>query len=253
MAKMTLIEIVSDIINDIDGDYIESINDTEEAEQVASIVRATYRSMMSNRNWPHTKKLLKMTATSDSDKPVYMSIEDDLKELILVNYDMAKDGSTRKYYQEVKYIDNDDFLRVCNNRNNTATNVDVIIDDSGVELLILNDKNPEYYTSFNDEDIVFDSYDSAINDTLVASKTQAVGYVIPAFELTDTHVPDLPDEAFAFLVEECKSKASLKLRQVADEKSEQEAGRQGRWLSRKSWRVSEKDSFPNYGRNRRRN
>jgi hypothetical protein len=252
MAKMTLIEIVTDIINDIDGDYIESINDTEESEQVAAIVRATYRSMMSNRNWPHTKRLLEITAASDSSKPVYMSIEDDLKELVLVNYDMAKEGSTRKYYQEVKYIDNDDFLRLCNNRNNTASNVDVIVDDSGVELLILNDKNPEYYTSFNDEDIVFDSYDSDINGTLVASKTQAVGYIIPSFELTDTHVPDLPDEAFAFLVEECKSKASLKLRQVADEKSEQEAGRQGRWLSRKSWRVAEKDSFPNYGRNRRR-
>ena len=253
MAKMTLIEIVTDIINDIDGDYIESINDTEESEQVAAIVRATYRSMMSNRNWPHTKKLLKVTAASDSSKPNYMSIEDDLKELVLINYDMAKDDSDRKYYQEVKYIDNDDFLRLCNNRNNTASNVDVIIDDSGVELLILNDKNPEYYTSFNDEDIVFDSYDSDINDTLVASKTQAIGYVIPSFELTDTHVPDLPDEAFAFLVEECKSKASLKLRQVADEKSEQEAGRQGRWLSRKSWRVAEKDSFPNYGRHGRRN
>ena len=252
MAKMTLVEIVSDIINDIDGDYIESINDTEEAEQVAAIVRATYRSMMSNRNWPHTKKLLEITAASDSSKPVYMSIEDDLKELVLINYDMAKEGSNRKYYQEVKYIDNDDFLRLCNGRNNTASNVDVIVDDSGVELLILNDKNPEYYTSFNDEDIVFDSYDSDINSTLVASKTQAIGYVIPSFELTDTHVPDLPDEAFAFLVEECKSKASLKLRQVADEKSEQEAGRQGRWLSRKSWRVAEKDSFPNYGRKRRR-
>ena len=135
---------------------------------------------------------------------------------------------------------------------NTATNVDVVLDDSGVELLIVNDKNPEYFTSFNDKDVVFDSYDSDINETLVASKTQAVGYVIPTFELTDTHVPDLPDEAFAFLVEECKSKASLKLRQVADEKSEQEAGRQGRWLSRKSWSVAEKDSFPNYGRNRRR-
>lgn len=250
MAKMTLIEIVTDIINDIDGDYIESINDTEESEQVAAIVRATYRSMMSNRNWPHTKRLLEITAASDSSKPVYMSIEDDLKELVLINYDMAKEGSDRKYYQEVKYIDNDDFLRLCNNRNNTASNVDVIVDDSGVELLILNDKNPEYYTSFNDEDIVFDSYDGDINATLVANKTQAVGYVIPSFELTDTHVPDLPDEAFAFLVEECKSKASLKLRQVADEKSEQEAGRQGRWLSRKSWRVAEKDSFPNYGRNR---
>jgi len=42
MAKMTVLEIVQDILNDIDGDEVNSIDDTLESEQVAQIVKSTY-------------------------------------------------------------------------------------------------------------------------------------------------------------------------------------------------------------------
>jgi hypothetical protein len=75
-----------------------------------------------------------------------------------------------------------------------------------------------------------------------------MAYIMPSWLPSDDFIPDLPDEAFTALIEEAKSRASLKLRQVADQKSEQESRRQQRWLARKSRRVSNGIIYPNYGR-----
>lgn len=247
--KYNLLEIVSDILSDMDGDYVDSINDTDEATQVAQIVKTTYQAMMSNRNWPHTARVLNITPFADNNLPTHTRIEPNVKELISVYYDIKKISETRLNYRQVKYLDPDDFLRLTNQRNNNDVNCDVILDPSGVKLLIMTNKAPEYYTSFDDTNIVFDSYDSDVDSTIQADKTQIRAYIIPIFEMEDDFVPDLPDEAFSLLIEESKSKAMFKLKQTQDVKAEQEAGRQNRWLSRKSWRVHEKDIYPySYGR-----
>jgi hypothetical protein len=251
-VKYSLLDIVVDVINDMDGDFISSINDTDEAAQVAQIVKTTYQAIMSNRNWPHTARVLNITPYADSDLPTHCSIEDDVKELISVYYDIRKNSGDRLDYKQIKYLDPDDFLRHTNQRNSLDVNSTVILDPSGVKLIISTNKAPEYYTSFDDTTIVFDSYDSDIDSTIQASKTQIRAYVIPPFELVDDFVPDLPDEAFILLIEEAKSKAMFKLHQTQDIKAEQESSRQNRWLSRKSWRAHEKDIYPyDYGRGRR--
>lgn len=250
--KYNLLEIVTDILSDMDGDFVGSINDTDEASQVAQIVKTTYQALLSNRNWPHTARVLNITASADDLLPTHTRIEDNVKEIISVYYDIKKLGETRINYRQIPYLDPDDFLRYTNSRNNDSVDCDVILDPSGVKLLILTNKAPEYYTSFDDTTIVFDSYDAAVEDTIQANKTQIRAYIIPTFEMEDEFVPDLPDEAFALLIEESKSKAMFKLKQTQDIKAEQEAGRQNRWLSRKSWRAHEKDIYPyDYGRRRR--
>lgn len=40
--KMTLLEMVQDILSIGDGDVVNSVSDTEEAEQVSLIIRDTY-------------------------------------------------------------------------------------------------------------------------------------------------------------------------------------------------------------------
>lgn len=247
--KSTLIEIVKDILNDMDGDYVSSINETDEASQVAQIVKSTYQAMISNRNWPHTARVLNITPSTNNLLPTHTTLPDNVKELISVFYDVKKTTETRLNYRQIKYLDPDDFLRLTNQRNNDDVNCDVIIDPSGVKILIMKNKAPEYYTSFDDETMVFDSYDSSVDSTIQANKTQIRAYVIPPFELVDDFVPDLPDEAFSALIEEAKSKAAFKLAQKQDIKAEQEAGRQQRWLSRKAWKIHEKDLYPySYGR-----
>lgn len=247
--KYTLLEIVSDILSDMDGDYVASINETDEATQVAQIVKTTYQAMMSNRNWPHTAKVINITPPADNLLPTHTKLADDVKELISVYYDIKKVSETRLNYRQIKYLDPDDFLRYTNQRNSDDVNCDIVLDPSGVKIMIMTNKAPEYYTSFDDVYMIFDSYDIAVDSTIQANKTQVRAYTIPIFEMEDDFIPDLPDEAFAALIEESKSKAMFKLKQTQDIKAEQEASRQQRWLSRKAWKVHEGDLYPySYGR-----
>lgn len=245
---MNLLDIVVDILNDMDGDQVNSIDDTFESEQVAQIVKSTYFAMMSNRNWPHTRQTVQILPSGDSALPTHMNVQEAIKELCFINYNKVKDGETRKLYKKVKYLYPDDFLRVTNRRNNDNADIDVITDPTGVELLIKNDTAPTYYTSFDDEALVFDSYDNLVDTTLQQSKVQAQAYIIPTWSQVDDFIPDLPDEAFTALLEESKSRAMLKLKQVQDIKAEQESTRQQRWLSRKARRVEGGIRYPNYGR-----
>lgn len=250
--KPTLIEIVSEILSDTSSDWVSSINDTEESEQVAQIVKSTFNAMMVNRNWPHTQQVLSLTPFADNDRPTHTRIETPFKELISIYYNKQRNGETRRNYQIIRFKAPDEFLRYIYARNNSNPDTDIVIDPSGVELLILNNKAPEYYTSFDDKTIVFDSYDSEVDSTLQASKFTVRGYVIPSFELRDDFVPDLPIEAFPALIEEAKSKVFIRLKQMQDPKSEQEARRQNSWLSRKARRINKQNIYPeNYGRKAR--
>lgn len=249
--KKSLLDITQEILSDMDSDEVNSIDETVEATQVAEIVRSTYFAMISNRNWPHTRRSVNLVASGDASYPTHMRVEEDFKELCFINYDKASHGETRKKFLPIKWVEPDDFLRVTNSRNNDSQNVDIITDYTGVTLMVFNDRHPTYYTSFDDNNLVFDSYDNEVDTTLQSTKTQAMAYVIPKWEQVDDFIPDLPSEAFTALIEEAKSRCMLRLKQVQDIKAEQEANRQQRWLSRKAWTVHGGIRMANYGRRRR--
>lgn len=246
-----LLEYVNDILNDMDSDPVNSIDDSFEGQQVAQIVRSTYEAMMSNRNWPHMRKALQLTPSGDSALPTHMSIEKNVKELNYINYNIASITQTNRRYREVRWKEPDAFLRFINPRNSDEDNIDIIIDPTGIELLILNSEPPTFYTTFNDTDIVFDAYDSEVETTLQSGKIQSQGYVFPEWSHIDTFVPELPQEAETALLEEAKSRAMFKLKQMVDSKAEAEARRQQTWLARKAWRVNGGVRYPNYGRKTR--
>lgn len=248
MAKPTLLEIVQDVLSDMSGDVVNSIDDTTESEQVAYLVRSTFNAMMANRNWPHTQRTVTLTPSGSSLFPTHMTLSEPIKELISIYYNKLKFGTTQIINSEIKWKEPDDFLRYINSRNSDADQTLVINDPTGITLLIDDNKHPDYFTSFDDNTLVFDSFDSTVDSTLQASKTTARAYVIPTFTMSDSYVPDLPLEAFPALIEEVKSKASFKLRSVNDVKAEQESVRQQNWLSRKAWRVSGGVRYPDYGR-----
>lgn len=249
--KMSLLDIVVDILNDLDTDSVNSIDDTVESQQVAQIVKSTYFALMSNRNWPHLRRGISLEASGTDAMPTHMRLPEKVKELSFINYNKARLNDSRKMYEPIKWLEPDDFLRVTNKRDSTQQNIDIIADPSGIELLIRNDCHPTYFTSFDDSTLVFDSYDKSVDDTLQESKVQAQAYVMPDWFTEDDFIPNMPDEAFTLLLEEAKSRAAVKLAQRQDIKAEQEARRQSSWLSRKAWRTSGGVKYPDYGRNSR--
>jgi hypothetical protein len=138
-------------------------------------------------------------------------------------------------------------MDVLNARKETESNVTEYAHSSGVLMKIRTDKEPTYWTTFNDDYIVFDSYDSAVDTTLQGAKSQAFLQAMPNWTHEDSATPDLPEEAFASFMAEAKSTCFALYKEV-NQKIEQEAQRQRRWLARKSWAAKGGIRRPDYGR-----
>jgi hypothetical protein len=251
MAQMTLLEVVQDILNDIDGDEVNSINDTIEAQQIAQVVKTTYFNIMENgRDWPHLDEMFQLEAATVA-KPVYMKLPDTIREVRWVKYNKRSSTDTHDKMENVKYKTPEEFMQLVDARLSDATNVDVITDASGVSMNILNDTPPTYYTCFDNTYLVFDSFDSAIDTTnLVSSKTQCFGKRAPTFTTSDTAVADIPGNMFQYLLAEAKATCFINFKQSQNPKAEQVSLTHKRRMSQDAWRVKKGITYPNYGRNK---
>jgi len=245
--KKTLLEIVQDILSDMDSDEVNSIHDTVESQQVARVVRSTFENIVTGREYPHKNTLLKLQASGDSTKPTHMKLPENVIELLSLNYNKRALTDTKDKYSEVKYLSPDEFILKTNYRDTSKDNV-VVVEENGVDLFILNDVAPTYFTSFDDEWLVFDSYDKAVDTTLQQNKTQCFGKVQPTFAFEDDHIPDLPVQLFPYLINEAKSTAFLVVKQMPNQKAEQHSISQRRRMSQDAWRLTKGISRPDYGR-----
>jgi len=250
MPKMTLLELTQNILSDMDSDNVNSINDTVEALQVAEIIKTSYNEIVNSRRWPHLQMMTQLEASGDNLKPVWMKIPEAVSRLEWINYDKIKTGDTATTYQEVTCLSPKDFLAIVMQRNEDSSNVTEYTDYNGTPVLVITDSAPTYYTSFDDEYIVFDSYDSAVDTTLQQSKTQVEAYKEATWSAVDTFTPDLPAKAFPYLLAEAKSAAFTSLKQAPNPKEEQKARRQRTFLAREKWRQNGGISFPDYGRHK---
>lgn len=247
MAKKTLLEIVQSIMNDMDSDSVNSINDTIESQQIAQTVRTVYEAMVSNRDWPHLNRLDTLVSVSDTSTPHYLRLPEDSKEMLWMRYNVRDAADTKDKYEEVRFLYPEDFMDVLNGRNETESNVTEYTHSSGVQMKIRTDKEPTYWTTFDDDYIIMDSYDSAVDTTLQGSKSQAFIQAMPNWTHADSFQPNLPEEAFAAFLAEAKSTCFALYKEV-NQKVEQEAQRQRRWMARKSWRAQGGIRRPDYGR-----
>lgn len=250
MATKTLLQITQDILSDMNGDSVNSITDTEEAEQVARIVISVFDNIVAKETWNIHRTGITLTGSGDSNKPTHMTLPSNVKQLLSVHYDTRKNGVTKKQFTEIKWKEPDDFLRLLNTRDSTASTTQTVTDASGITLLIRNDKAPEYFTSIDDETLIFDSFDSAVDSTLQTNKTQGLAYILPTLAFSNDAIPDLPNDAMRYLIEEATSRAQYKLREFQDLKSEAEAAHQRRTMSRKAWKTNKPSRYPDYGRKR---
>lgn len=254
MPKMTLLEMVQDISSAMSSDEVNSIDDTEESDKISRIIRSTYFHLIeTGAPWPHLRRFYQLQASGTTDRPTHMSIEDDIQLVEVINYNKRKSTDTVDKYLEVLYKEPAEFIAMCNARVSSNDNVDSVTDDvSNITLLIRNDIAPTYYTSIDEgETLIFDSYDSAVNNTLVGSKTQVIAYKEPTFTLSNTFVPDLPSKEFSYFLNEAKSACFEIIKQAPSAKVEQRAQTGKRNRSHKMWRTDQPIQFKAYGRHRK--
>jgi len=60
--KRTLLQIVQNILSDMDSEDVNTIGDTIESQQIASVVRDVYYNMVSTRMIPEHQELIKLVS-----------------------------------------------------------------------------------------------------------------------------------------------------------------------------------------------
>lgn len=244
MANYTLLEIVQKILSDMDSEEVNAIGDTSESLQVASIVEDTFYAIISNRLIPEHKEMTQLTSLSNSAKPTHFQYPDNASNITKVWYDTSDDSSLE--YEEVEFVEPEVFLSRTDGR--TTDFVSVTDPVSGTTLRIQNNKQPEFYTTFDDDYIVMDSYDSSVSSTLTTSKSRALCQKIPTFTVSDTFVPDIDDNYFPLLIAESKSVAMSLLKGQSDPKIEQQARRQRVRVQNDIYKTDRTKGLSHYGR-----
>lgn len=245
MTKPTLLDIVQEILSDMDSEEVNSISDTVEAEQVAKIVKSTYESMVAQKMIPEHRELRHLDGIGDSTRPNYLKLADDVRYVHQFRY---KQTSTGVYY-DVVYEEPYEFIDRVTSRDSTADNVQTVEDvNSAVDLYIYNDKRPQYWTSFDDEYIVCDSFDSDEDSTLQTTNTLAWVLTDTTFSITDDFVPDIDQTLFPALKQEAKAMAFALLKSSVNQKIEQSAKRNRVFLQNDKYRTQRPKRLKNYGR-----
>lgn len=250
--KMTLLSMVKDILNSINGDIVNSISDTLEAQQVAQTIRTTYFNLLSRKDWKHTEVVRQFTAASDVNQPTKAFLPDSVYRIHSVKYNCKLSTDTADKYKEIIYLEPQEFLDRLLQRSTDAPNVDKITTESGTPLYIITDIAPTYYTSFDDEAIYFDSYDSAVDTTIQASKSLIYCIDEPSWTDSDSFIPDMPAHLFPMFLETARRVCAKRHNDKVDDEAEKESMKQFNTMRYSQYRTGGGIKYYNYGMRRRR-
>lgn len=244
--KRTLLEMVQSILSDMDSEAVNSISDTVEAQQIASVIEDVYYNIIAARDIPEHQQLLKLTSLSSSTRPTHFQYPTNTRDIVDLAYNIDTAGGVN--YQDISFVEPLEFLKRMPLNNPTGT---LVVPDAAANtsLVIFNDRMPTYYTSFDDLHIVMNAYNSAVESTLQASKTRAYGTVYPTFTVSDSFVPDLDDTMMPYLLAEAKSTCFSLFKSGSDPKVEQAARRLKSFVQNDMYRTKRPNVRNHYGRN----
>lgn len=246
--KKTLLELVQSILAKIESDNVNSISDTDESDLVTTLVIDTYWDMIADNVIPDNYEVFRFTGIADSTRPTHLLMPADVSEVCTFKYNKSEDGTTTDY-RDVHWKDPRDFLDHVMRRNSEDANVlGVTTLDNSVPLLVYSNKHPTYFTSFDNEYVVCDSYDSTVDTTLQTSKTLAYGEIIPTVTRSDSFQFDMDQKYFPMLLSECITRASFSMKGLADPIMDRQARRHRYMKNAEKYKLSGPKRGRQYGR-----
>jgi len=250
MSTRSLLDYVQIIMEDMTSDSVNDIGDSLESQRVANILKRTYFDMAAEMNLPTADELFVLIALGDTDLPTHMKVPDEIQHVNWVKYDMKVDNvDTQIRYRDVDYLLPEVFFDMVSGRNSDDSFTQVVEDPTNLKLIIDINHNPRYWTSFDGEHIVFDSFDQGISSTTEVSKVACHGRATKGWTHENTAVPDLPDHMEATFLAIAEERCFAWIKQQENRVSIRNARR---------YRISgrsDKDRFgvgkaqyPNFGR-----
>lgn len=253
MAKLTLLQMTQKILTAMDSDYVDDISDTEESLQVVDIIEDTYYELMSQRDWNHLKNPVVLEApTAPATDKTTLKIPETVAEIKDVRYDCREEAGDPVNYKVVTYKHPDEFTDMMFRLTSTDSNVESLtVIGSTTPLLVENDRAPRFWTSFDDEHIVFDAYDSSLESQIDPSKSIVYAVTIPVFDSgTNSYTPDCPITMFPTLLAESKRACFIYLKQQDSPMDAKRSVRGFNHLKNGDYRAHERSKKARYGRRR---
>ena len=248
--KYTLLDLTQSVLSSMDSDEINSINDTVESQQVVEIIKTVYDDIISRGDLTTNKTLFNLAPSADLTKPTLMYKPQNIDKIHWLKYDCRLNGETAPAWAEMSYLPTETFIEFTHSYNPDETDVDtfnILVDGFVLTFTYKNNTAPKYYTTFNDNTVLFDAYDSAIDSTLQSIKSLGYGTKATEFVKTDEFVPNLQPQQFALLLNEAKSLAWVELKQTQHAKAEQSARRNWIHLQKTRKNVPSDSKFSNAG------
>ena len=208
MKQYTYLEIVQSVLTAMSDDPITTIesNLTDAAEEVLIIAKDVYFNFVNEVDWKFLRKVTQLTGLSDTTHPTHMTLPVDVGDIEVIKYNVKEAAGDSDQFVEMTYIeDTSEFLAMSHALDSTDTSVDTVADFGGGTIYVRNDKTPEYFTTFDDTYVVFDSYYSTLDTSLPTAKTIVVGYKTPTWNPTDAGKPDLPGHLVQAYLEKLKA------------------------------------------------
>jgi hypothetical protein len=234
MPKLSLLDMTQNILSALDSDPVSSIDETVEAVQVAELVKEAYFELLSQRDWPFLFQLAPLQALGDTNNPTKMKIPDTWNKVKWVKYNK----------KEVTWVDPQTFNDIISNRVAQAG----VINANGYVI----NQDPQYWTSYDDQFLIFDGYNSSVDTTLQASKSSAYGTQQASWTHRDNFIPAIPEKFFPTLLAEAKSQAFVNLKQQSNAREERKATRGRMAMRNDSWKNENGEvkynTRVNYGR-----
>lgn len=192
--KLTLLELVQDMLVASDSENVSSVGETEDAGMCVNIANREFEKLISKFRWKHTRKFSKLEVTTISN------------EMTLGTGDIAIDPNSVYYSDErVYWMEPDRFLAFTIGRLTSESNI-----TESNNLKVYTDRSPQYFTSFNDSTLVFDAYSAS---GLIKANTDVIVYTHPTSRLSgDSEYFSIPAQAFPALAQRCISKAILEIK-----------------------------------------
>lgn len=225
MPKMTLLEVVAHVADKISSDEVTTLaTDSVEVQEIKDLCLEVLEDIIYRNEWEFLRdRLMQMTAGTNE---IELTIPTNVKKIQTVKY-RHEDAGIQSGYRTLQYMLPHEFIqRLQNNRPTEPNTATVTI--NGVELYPRTNRQPRYWTSFNETTIVLDSYDAEQNPTGVdATDSTILATIYLDFTGSDveTWVAPIPEQMFTLWKQEAVAEATVQMRQSENPRAERRARR----------------------------
>lgn len=204
--RMTVLEMVQDIATALGSDPITTLGTTAEAVQIQNILVSTYNELLNERDWFFQRRLITLQSVNQpATNPTTMLLPANSKEVYWVKHNRILTPGQRDNFYEVQYVTPEEFIYRTNIRDERAAPYSQLVDPiHNVTWKVRTDIPPTFWTSFDQQHIIFDSYNSSLADSILSVDTLCYASMDIKLEMQDNFIPGLPPKLFPLLLATAK-------------------------------------------------